>query len=91
MCHPILVKVTFEPEGPLDGREDLVEYVAFDPRLRQDDVIYEIPGLENQGGWAASMSNVTRVWTQRGCAACPHGRFHLIYKSVTNLLVLLPN
>jgi hypothetical protein len=31
MCHPVLVKVTFGREGPLDRREGVVECVAFDP------------------------------------------------------------
>jgi hypothetical protein len=42
-----------------------VECVAFDPKSRQNDVIYEIRGLENQGSWTASKRNVARVWTER--------------------------
>jgi hypothetical protein len=46
-----------------DRREGRVECVAFDLRSRQDDVIYAIRGLENQGSWTASRRKVSRIWT----------------------------
>jgi len=57
---------TFEREGPFDRREGLIECVAFDPRPRQGDMIYEIRGLENQGSWTDPRRNVARVWTEDG-------------------------
>jgi len=41
-----------------------MEGVAFDPRLRQDDVIRDIRGLDNHRRGTAPRRKVARVWTE---------------------------
>jgi hypothetical protein len=41
-----------------------MEGVAFDPRLRQDDVIHDIRGRENHGSGTASRRKVSQVGTE---------------------------